>query len=77
MQVIYLSPQYQVLEYPGVNGFEVIDRSRSCGAYLEGPLADVFRESLAHIIEAGGEEESVDEFLGHYDALMRQPAVYH
>jgi hypothetical protein len=77
MQLIYLSPQYQVVEYSGVNGFEVIDRSRSCGTYLQGSLADTFRQTLTHIIAEGGEQDSVDEFLGGYDELMRQPAVYH
>jgi hypothetical protein len=77
MQLIYLSPQYQVVEYSGVNGFEVIDRSRSCSTYLQGGLADTFRQTLTHIIAEGGEQDSVDEFLGGYDELMRQPAVYH
>jgi hypothetical protein len=55
----------------------VIDRSRSLGAYLNGAVADAFRESLSHIVETGGGEDSGDEFLGNFDALMRQPTVYH
>jgi hypothetical protein len=77
MQLIYLSPQYQVVEYSGVNGFELIDRSRSCSTYLQGTLADTFRQTLTHIIAGGGEQDLVDEFLGGYHELMRQPAVYH
>jgi hypothetical protein len=79
MQLIYLSPQYQVVEFSGVNanGFEVIDRGRSCGTYLQGPLADQFRQTLTHIIAEGAEQDSVDEFLGGYDELMHQPALCH
>ena len=78
MHLVYASSQYQVVEYPGDRGgFEVIDRSRGRGIYLQGALAERFRESLGSVFADEPSEESVDEFLDNYDLLMSQPAVLH
>ncbi|MBA2690402.1 MAG: DUF3567 family protein [Burkholderiales bacterium] len=78
MNLVYVSPQYQVVEYAGERGgFELINRQLGVGTYLRGEMADKFRRSLSDVFQEEPTEELVDEFLGNFDELMRQPAVFH
>lgn len=77
INVVYSSPHYYVAEYPGQNGFELINRQHGRGTFLLGNIATSFRQSLADVIAISPSVETVDEFLGNFDGLMNQPAVYH
>ena len=76
MNVIYNSPNYHVVEYPG-HGFEVIAKHAARGTYLSGPAAVKFNEYLTQAAAEDASIETVDEYLGGYDDLMLQPAIYH
>ena len=77
MNIVYNSNHYHVVEYQGLNSFEVIDKHLGVGGYLEGDVAQAFRTSLARIIEDDPTEDSVDEFLEGLNALMNQPVRFH
>ena len=77
MNVVYSSPHYYVAEYPGQNGFELINLHQGTGTFLNGEIASSFRRSLATVIAGSPTVEIVDEFLEHFDGLMTQPAVLH
>ena len=77
MHVVYNSPHYYVVEYPGQNGFELVNRQHGKGTFLRGDIASSFRQSLANVIADSPSVEVVDEFLGNFDGLMNQPTVYH
>ncbi len=76
MNVVYSSAQYHVVEFPG-QGFELINKVTSVGTYLHGAAGMKFRDYLAEVIADDASIESVDDFLGNFDALMNQPAIYH
>jgi hypothetical protein len=76
MDVIYNSPNYHVVEYPGY-GFEVIAKHTARGTYLTGAVAVRFKADLAQAAAEEASVETVDEYLGAYDELMTQPAIYH
>ena len=78
MNLIYVSPEYQVIEYLGEQGgYELINRSKKVKAYLRGEMAEHFRRNLANIFSLKATEESVDEFLNSFDEIMQHPAVFH
>ena len=77
MQILYSSEHYQIVAYPGVDGYEVINKPAGVGTYLQGELAAAFRHSLAGVVAEDPTADSIDEFLGRFDALMNQPAVMH
>jgi len=76
MNVIYNSPNYHVVEFPG-HGFEVIAKHAAKGTYLSGEAAARFKEYLTQAAAQDASIETVDEYLGNYDDLMTQPAIYH
>ena len=77
MNIVYNSNHYHVVEYPGVGGYELIDKKLGVGGYLHGEVAQVFGDSLAQAIADDPTDDSVDEFLGNFDFLMTQPVRFH
>lgn len=77
MNIVYNSEHYHVVEYPGRNGYELIDKTQGLIGYVEGEVADAFRESLERLITEDPTIDSVDEFLGNFESLMVQPVRFH
>lgn len=77
MNIVYNSHHYHVVEYPGRNGYELIDKTLGVTGYMEGELAASFRESLQRIIDEDPTIDVVDEFLGGFESLMTQPVRFH
>ena len=47
MNVLYSSPHYYVAEYPGQDGYELINLHQGTGTFLRGDIASAFRRTLA------------------------------
>ena len=77
MNIVYNSHHYHVVEYPGRNGFELIDKEAGVAGYLEGHAGEAFRASLSRLIAEDPTIDSVDEFLDGFNALMTQPVRFH
>ena len=77
MNVLYNSPTYVVVEYAGQDGIELVDKSAGRGAFFEGLVARKFRSHIQHVFDDSPTVESVDEFLGHYDALLINSVALH
>ncbi len=77
MNVLYNSENYYVVEFPGHCGVELVDKLRGCGGFLEGAVELKFRASMADLVSNGPSVETVDEFLGHYDALLNNRVLLH
>lgn len=77
MNVVFNSPYYQVLEYPELNAFELVNHARATGALIQGEMASALRTHLQNLFAVDPSEEDVDEMIGGYEALMNQPVCYH
>ena len=77
MNVMYNSENYCVVEFPGRHGIEVVDKTMGRTGFLEGAVAVKFRASMADLAAGEPSAESVDEFLGHYDALLTNSVALH
>ena len=77
MNVIYNSDNYYVVEFPGQRGVELVDKHRGCGAFFMGAVEVKFRASMADVASQDQGADSMDEFLGHYDALLTQRVLLH
>ena len=54
-----------------------MDKHSGRGGFLEGAVETKFRTSMADLVSNGPTVESVDEFLGHYDALLTNRVMLH
>lgn len=77
MQIMFNNPVLYVVSYPSVDSIEVIDKRLGRGVMLSGGAAARFREELADVLQQGDEDDfDFEDCLGHFDALMTQPAIY-
>lgn len=77
MNVVFSSPAYQVIEYPELDAYEVVDSQRGTGGFLRGDVADLFRESMEEVIAHSPTQEALEDVISRFDALMNQPLRYH
>jgi hypothetical protein len=77
MNVLYNSENYYLVEFPGRRGIELVDKHRGRGAFLEGAVEMKLRASMADVAAQDQSADSMDEFLGHYDALLTQRVLLH
>lgn len=77
MNVLYNSANYTVVEFPGCGGIELLDKTARRAGFLEGAVEVRFRATMAGLAAGHKDVESVDEFLGHYDALLINPVRVH
>jgi hypothetical protein len=77
MNVMYNSENYCVVEFPGRHGIELVDKTTGRAGFLEGAVEVKFRASMADFAAREPSAESVDEFLGCYDALLTNSVALH
>jgi hypothetical protein len=85
MNLIYNSEQYSVFEFVAedgqdalhVGGYEIMDKPGKREIFIRGTVAAVFRKNVEDLIASAPSEEDIDDFLGKYEVLMRQPMVFH
>ena len=77
MKVLYDSSNYYVAEFPGRRGIELVDKRAGRAGYIQGMVAAQFRATMADLCSEETSDDSVDEFLGGYDALLTNPLVMH
>jgi hypothetical protein len=77
MQIVHDSNRYHVIEYCGIDGFEVTNKSAHVYGYFHGPVVIAVRNNFAKVIVDNPSIDSVDEVLGGLSALMTLPTVLH
>jgi hypothetical protein len=58
-------------------GYEIVDKFARKEIFIEGAMAQSFKEGVEALIETQPSEEEIDEYLGRFTSLMQQPVVLH
>jgi hypothetical protein len=58
-------------------GFEIVDKFARKEIYLDGALAQTFREGVEELARNDPTPEQVEEFIAKYTGLPQQPLVLH
>jgi len=88
MQMLYNSDSFAVLQIefgaPDAEadgdkrgGFEIVDKFARKGIFIEGAVAQCFKDGVQALIESGPNQEAMDEYIAGYTALAQQPVVLH
>jgi Protein of unknown function (DUF3567) len=86
MQMLYNSDSFVVVEVdlgqagaaaPRRGGYEIVDKFARKGIFLDGAMAESFKQGVAALVERGPSEEEFDDFISGYTALAQQPVVMH
>lgn len=88
MQMLYNSDSFAVLQIefgvpgddtatPSRGGFEIVDKSARKGIFIEGAVAQSFKDGVKALIESGPSEEALDDYIAAYTTLAQQPVHLH
>ena len=88
MQMLYNSDSFVVLQIdvpaasgdvstPARGGFEIVDKFARKGIFIEGAVAQGFKDGVQALIDAGPSEEALDDYIAGYTLLARQPMCLH
>ena len=88
MQMLYNSDNFAVvlIDVPGNDaqgapvsrgGYEIVDKYARKGIFLDGALAESFKDGVQALIDGAPSTEAFDEYIGRYASLMSQPVVLH
>lgn len=58
-------------------GYEIVDKFARKEIFIEGAMAQSFRQGVDALIEKSPTQEEFDEYIGRFSALMQQPVVLH
>jgi len=88
MQMLYNSDSFVVLQIdvgaadsgeatPGRGGFEIVDKFAGKGIFIEGAVAQRFKEGVQALIESGPSAQALDDYIAAYATLAQQPLRLH
>ncbi|MCU0924134.1 MAG: DUF3567 domain-containing protein [Burkholderiaceae bacterium] len=88
MQMLYNSDSFTVLRIefgldnaPGGDaprgGFEIVDKLARKDIFIEGALAQRFKDGVQALIDSGPSQEALDDYIAGYASLSQQPLVLH
>ncbi|MFW9617423.1 DUF3567 domain-containing protein [Aquabacterium sp.] len=58
-------------------GFEIVDKFARKEIFIEGALAETFKEGVEALIESAPSIEEFDAYLERYAGMAQQPVVVH
>jgi hypothetical protein len=58
-------------------GFEIVDKFARKEIFIEGAMAESFKEGVEALIETSPSEEEMDDYIERYSSLMQQPLIFH
>jgi hypothetical protein len=90
MQMLYNSDSYVVVQFdasggvagasPSRGGFDIVDKFARKEIFLEGALAERFRQGVAELAEQNPEgmsPETLDDYIATFTELAPHPLVQH
>ena len=58
-------------------GYEIVDKFARKEIFLEGAMAESFKEGVEALIQTNPSEEEIDDYIERFASLMQQPVVLH
>lgn len=87
MQMLYNSDSFAVVSFdvPDMQGeatlnrggYEIVDKFARKEIFIQGALAESFKQGVQALIETGPSEEDMDSFIERFASLSQQPLVVH
>jgi hypothetical protein len=58
-------------------GYEIVDKFARKEIFIEGALAESFKQGVEALIESSPTEEEMDDYLERFSPLMQHPLILH
>jgi hypothetical protein len=77
MNVLFNNPQLYVIEYPGLDALEILDKRNGRMGLLRGATAERMRGEFGEFLTQEHNEEEFEEFIDSYVGILDQPVSRH
>jgi hypothetical protein len=77
MNVLFNNPMLYVIDYPGHDALEILDKRNGRMGLLRGATADRMRGEFSQFLALEHDEEEFGEFIDSYEAILVQPVSRH
>ncbi len=86
MMMLYNSDSYAVMQFDvqvegsgeqARGGYEIVDKFARKEIFLDGMMAQSFREGVEALIRKSPSEDEIDEYIAGYTELAQHPVVLH
>lgn len=77
MNVLFNNPLLYVIEYPGFDALEILDKRNGRVGFLRGATADRMRDEFHEFLAQEHDEEEFEDFIDSYEAVLDQPVSRH
>jgi Protein of unknown function (DUF3567) len=58
-------------------GYEIVDKFARKETFLQGAMAETFKEGVEALIQTQPSEEEIDDYIERFTSLMQQPVILH
>jgi hypothetical protein len=58
-------------------GYEIVDKFARKEIFLQGAMAESFKEGVEALIQTQPSEEEIDDYIERFTSLMQQPVILH
>ena len=58
-------------------GYEIVDKFARKEIFIQGALAESFKEGVEALIKTEPSEEEIDDYIERFASLMQQPVILH
>ena len=58
-------------------GYEIVDKFARKEIFLQGVMAETFKEGVEALIQTQPSEEEIDDYIERFTSLMQQPVILH
>ena len=85
MLMLYNSDQFAVVQFdtqahehlPARGGYEIVDKFARKEIFIDGALAQSFREGVEALIRKSPSEDEIDDYIAGFTELAQHPVVLH
>ena len=58
-------------------GYEIVDKFARKEIFLQGAMAESFKQGVEALIQTQPSEEEIDDYIGRFTSLMQHPVILH
>jgi hypothetical protein len=77
MNVLFNNPLLYVIDYPGHDALEILDKRNGRVGLLRGATADRMRDEFGQFLTQSHNQEEVEDFIDSYRWILDQPVSRH
>jgi hypothetical protein len=77
MHVLFNNPQLYVIDYPGLDALEILDKRNGRMGLLRGATAERMRLEFGEFLTHDHNQEEFDDFMDSHEGILEHPVSRH